>query len=86
VLIHEVYARLRVASPCLLRYRWVHGALRRLFADAVCAAGGFDRDHIGSAGDAAEAHRSGKRWLGYKSIPMKPLTRPARPGMTTLTI
>jgi hypothetical protein len=40
----------------------------RLFADAVCAAGVFDRDHIGSAVDAAEAHRSGKRSYGYQTI------------------
>lgn len=40
----------------------------KLFADAVCAAGGFDRDHIGSAVDAADAHRSGKRSYGYKTI------------------
>jgi hypothetical protein len=30
--------------------------------------GGFDRDHIGHAADAAEAHRSGKRSYGYRTI------------------
>jgi uncharacterized protein (DUF927 family) len=40
----------------------------KLFAEAITAAGGFDRDHIGHAADAAEAHHSGKHSYGYKTI------------------
>jgi hypothetical protein len=40
----------------------------KLFADAIVAAGGFDRDHTGHPADAAEAHRSGKHSYGYKTI------------------
>jgi hypothetical protein len=40
----------------------------KLIAVAITAVGGFDCDHIGHAADAAEAHRSGKRSYGYRTI------------------